>query len=312
MCARCRRGAHPAYWEFAPVGAFHRVADVREQWVRTAFRTGAEGSWKVLRILDADRMNEAAANAFLKALEEPPPSTVWILDVADPDELPDTILSRCRSVRFRPWGARELEEEAAALGLSEPVDRRLAVRASSGSPVRLRRLAASGGLDDLRAHRDIAGALRRRGAGEALVAARRLDEEAKRHSAELKAAGRSELAELAALYGEQVPRAVGKAVEERLGREEREARVHAVQSALDDLVAWYRDCLLVAAGGHPGEAVHADAAEQLVQDAATLSPEAVLRAIDLILAAREDLELNVQQGLTLEALFIQVAALSRA
>jgi DNA polymerase III subunit delta' len=80
-----------------------RVADVREGWLPAASRTAAEGGWKVLRVVDADRMNEAAANAFLKVLEEPPARTVWILDLADPDELPDTILSRCRAVRFVAW-----------------------------------------------------------------------------------------------------------------------------------------------------------------------------------------------------------------
>ncbi|MGH3666575.1 MAG: ATP-binding protein, partial [Egibacteraceae bacterium] len=138
VCDRCLRGAHPALWELQPSGAVHRVDEVR-QWLRTAFRTLAEGRWKVLRVVDADRMNEAAANAFLKGLEEPPPRTVWILDVIDPDELPDTILSRCRSVRFASLGPAELDAEARRLGVGDHDDRRLAVRAALGSPVTLRR-----------------------------------------------------------------------------------------------------------------------------------------------------------------------------
>ncbi|HUH08196.1 MAG TPA: hypothetical protein VML96_10380, partial [Egibacteraceae bacterium] len=116
-CDRCARGAHPAYWEFAPVGAAHRVADVRDQWLPIAFRTAVDAAWKVLRIIDADRLNESAANAFLQGLEEPPARTVWILEMADPDELPDTILSRCRLVRFSAWGPSELDAEAARLKL---------------------------------------------------------------------------------------------------------------------------------------------------------------------------------------------------
>jgi DNA polymerase-3 subunit delta' len=285
---------------------------VRQQWLHSAFRTGVEGPWKILRVLDADRMNEAAANAFLKGLEEPPPSTVWILDVADPDELPDTILSRCRAVRFSPWAADALDAEAAALGLSDPAERALAVRAAFGSPVRLRRLAGPGAIEDLRAHRALITALRTRGAGQALVAARALDDEAKRRSATRKAAGKAELAELAASYGEQVPRGVARAIEERFAREERELRVLTVQGALDDLVAWYRDCLLVAAGGNPADAIHVDASAQLAEDAAALPARRALDAIDLVLAARDDLELNVQQGLALEALFVELAALGRS
>ncbi|MGH8898494.1 MAG: ATP-binding protein, partial [Egibacteraceae bacterium] len=139
-CDRTLRGAHPAYWELERTGAFHRVDDVREVWLATAFRTIAEGRFKVLRIIDADRMNEAAANAFLKALEEPPARTVWVLDLADPDELPDTILSRCRTVRFAPWRPEQLRAEAARLGLADPADVDLAVRACTGSPLALRRL----------------------------------------------------------------------------------------------------------------------------------------------------------------------------
>src|SRR5688572_24441877 len=87
ICRRCLSGVYPALAEFAPVGAFHRKDEVLERWLRTAFRTLSEGRTKVLRIIDADRMNDSAANAFLKGLEEPPANTVWILDIADPDDM---------------------------------------------------------------------------------------------------------------------------------------------------------------------------------------------------------------------------------
>ncbi len=160
VCARCLRGTHPALAEFVPTGAFHRVDDVRDTWLRASSRSLVEGRVKVLRVVDADRLNEAAANAFLKALEEPPPATVWILDVADPDELPDTILSRCRALRFPPWPLPVLEREAERLGIVDPAERALAARAALGSPLTLRRLAAPGGLDDLRAHRALPRRLR--------------------------------------------------------------------------------------------------------------------------------------------------------
>lgn len=307
-CDRCLRGAYPAYWEFAPTGSVHRVAEVRDQWLRAASRTVSEGRWKVLRVIDADRMNEAAANAFLKALEEPPPGTVWVLDVTDPEELPDTVLSRCRSLRFLPWGPAELDAEAWRLGLADSDERALAVRASLGSPGALRRLAAPGGLADLRAHRDIPRRLREGGPGYALVVARQLDDEVKRRTAALKAEGKVELDTLAEIYGGQPPRAVVKQVTDRHARRERDARTTVVQAALDDLVAWYRDCLLVCAGGDPAEAINLDAAEALRSDAAALGPATTLRATDLVLAVRDELELNLQQALALESLFLDLAA----
>jgi DNA polymerase-3 subunit delta' len=310
VCRRCLRGAFPAYWEFVPTGAMHRVTEVREQWLPAASRSAVEGCWKILRVVEADRMNEAAANAFLKALEEPPPATTWILDVADPDELPDTILSRCRELRFAPWSPDVLDAEAARLGLDEPDERALAVRAALGAPRALERLAAPGGLDDLRVHRAIPGRLRDEGPAAALVLARALDEEVKRRTAALKAAGKAELEALGELYGDTPPRAVVKQVTDRLARQERETKTATLQAALDDLVGWYRDCLLVGAGGNAADAVHADAADALRADADALGPALLLRAVDLVLATRASLEFNVQPALALEALFLELSALT--
>ncbi|MGH8909420.1 MAG: ATP-binding protein, partial [Egibacteraceae bacterium] len=308
-CDRILRGVHPAYFEFERAGGWHRVDDVREAWLAVAFRTVSEGRCKVLRVVDADRMNEAAANAFLKALEEPPDGTVWILDVADPEELPDTILSRCRVVRFATWGPAQLRAEGQRLGLGEGPDLDLAVRACMGSPRTLRRLAAAGGLDALRSHRSIPSRLRQQGPGCALVAAKEVDETVRREVDARKNEGKAALAALAAAYGDGVPRAVAKQVEARAAREEREAKISAVQAALDDLVSWLRDCLFVACGGDPSETIHRDASDLLRDDAIALGPARLLRATDLALATRNDLEFNVQPQLALEALLLSLHGL---
>lgn len=310
VCGRCARGAYPALWEFHRAGRQHRVADVRDVWLHAASRTSVEGTWKVLRIADADHLNETAANTFLKGLEEPPERTVWVLDIADPDELPDTILSRCRAVRFVPWRPEELDGQARRLGLEDAADRALAVRASLGLPARLRRLCADGGLDDLRAHRALLARLREEGPGHALVAARAWDEEAKRRTAAIKSHDQATRAELADRYGVEVPRAVTRQLDERRTREEREARTAVAQDALDDLLAWLRDVLLVATGGDPRDAVHVDAPDALRADAAALTPTGLLRACDRVVATREEVELNVQQTLALEALFLDLSALA--
>lgn len=308
ICRRCLSGVYPALWEFLPTGAFHRVDDVREQWLRTASRSLTEGRTKVLRIADADRMNEAAANAFLKGLEEPAPGTIWVLDITDPDELPDTILSRCRLLRFAAWSDAVLDARAQVLGLDDPRDRSLAVQAATGSPLHLERLTSPGGLDDLRAHRAWPALLREGGSGMAVIAAKALDEEVKRRTAALKAKGKTELEELAAHAGDVLPPAVTKQVTERFTRREREARLVTVQAALDDLAGWLRDCLVVAGGGEP--LIHRDAMDGVRADAQALGPTKLLAAVDLVQATREQLESNVQQGLALEALFLQLAALA--
>lgn len=309
VCQRCARGVYPSYMEFAPVGREHRVADVREQWLHVASRSAVEGAWKVLRIIDADRMNDAAANAFLKALEEPAPGTVWLLEVADPDELPDTVLSRCRQVRFAALRPDELETEAARLRF-EGSDARLAAHAALGLPERLQRLARPGALDDYRAHREILMRLRTDGPGHALVAAHAVAEEIKRHTAAIEAEDSDALDALAAAYGDEPPQSVAKQLSDRADRRKREARVAVAQAALDDLALWLRDALLVAAGGEPADAVNGDVPEMLRADAGALGPARLLRAVDRVLATREELELNVQTALALEACFLELSALA--
>lgn len=311
VCDRCLRGAFASLWEFEPTGTFHRVVDVREQWLHVASRSAMEGRWKVLRVVDADRMNDAAANAFLKGLEEPPDRTVWVLDVADPDELPDTILSRCRVVRFAAWAPDALDARARELGLGDATDRALAVRAAFGSPVALERLAAAGGLEDLRVHRSVVRRIREDGPGHALLAARALEDEVRRRTAALKAAGKAELAELTQLYSGELPRGVAKQIEERTSRREREAKTLVLQAALDDLVGWLRDCLLVGAGGdaHILPIVHVDAVMELREEAEALSAAVLLAAIDRVLDTRLALESNVGTTLALEAMLLDLSTL---
>src|SRR6056297_555689 len=132
-CERIARDRHPARMDLEPEGATHHVDAVRETWIPMASRTLSEGRRRVARVVAADRMNEAAQNAFLKILEEPPASVVWVLDAEDAGALLDTVVSRCRRLDLVPWGPAGLRARAAQLGLGE--DRRDAlVRASGGSP----------------------------------------------------------------------------------------------------------------------------------------------------------------------------------
>jgi DNA polymerase-3 subunit delta' len=61
-----------------------------------------EARRRVFVIDDADKMNDQAANALLKILEEPSPSNILILVAARPYSMPSTIISRCQHMRFNP------------------------------------------------------------------------------------------------------------------------------------------------------------------------------------------------------------------
>lgn len=314
-CDRAARGAHPALHTFTPSGSAHRVDDVRGEWLPAASRTAPH--WKVLRIEEADRLNDAAANAFLKALEEPPARLVWLLDVADPDELPDTVLSRCRQLRLAAVGSDVLDAQARRLGLADPDERALAVRAAAGSPARLAQLAEADtdgrepglrGLDRLRAHRALLGRLRQEGQGVALLAWRELEDEVDARVEQVKEETAAEQAALAAAHGDEPPAAVVRELTDRGARREREARLDVLQGALDDLLAWIRDVLLVGAGGDPADAVNVDAVEALRDDAAALDPATLVWAADRVMRTRDDLERNVAARLAVEALLLELAA----
>src|SRR2546423_1101857 len=68
-----------------------------------------EAEYKVAVIVAADRLNEKAANAFLKTLEEPPARSILILLTTEPQRILETILSRCLRLNFAGEGPRQLD-----------------------------------------------------------------------------------------------------------------------------------------------------------------------------------------------------------
>lgn len=92
-----------------------------------------QGPWKVAVVADAQRMNTAAANAFLKTLEEPPADTVIMLTTTGTEGMLPTILSRCQKVRFEPWPADELAGHLQRLGGASPEQSMWAARLAQGN-----------------------------------------------------------------------------------------------------------------------------------------------------------------------------------
>jgi DNA polymerase-3 subunit delta' len=141
-CALALEDHHPNLFVVEPEGRDIHVETVREEVWRPLFLTAPELGRKVFVIREADRLNPSAADVLLKVLEEPPADAVLMLLSARPDELPETILSRCHTVTFSPL-AEEFVIEALA---GEGVDRStalLASRLAGGNLGRARRLARS-------------------------------------------------------------------------------------------------------------------------------------------------------------------------
>lgn len=99
-------------------------------------RQAFQARWKVAVVSDAHRMNVAAANAFLKTLEEPPPATLLVLVTSRPSSLLATIRSRCQSVVFEPYGEADLLELVAALAPDAEADERADAARLAGGDAR--------------------------------------------------------------------------------------------------------------------------------------------------------------------------------
>jgi DNA polymerase-3 subunit delta' len=103
-CSSCRKidaGIHPDFLLVSPESGQIRVEEIRAIDDALSFKA-FEGRYKAVIVDDADTMNQYAANAFLKTLEEPPESSLIILISSNPDRLSDTIRSRCSRINFVP------------------------------------------------------------------------------------------------------------------------------------------------------------------------------------------------------------------
>lgn len=107
-CGKLDEGVHPDLIQVRSEGAFIKVDQIRSLRERFRFRP-FEGKYRVVIIHEAQKFHEAAANAILKILEEPPGNNVFILLAPESQMLLPTIVSRCCHVRFQP-----LEDEIVA------------------------------------------------------------------------------------------------------------------------------------------------------------------------------------------------------
>ncbi|HEY8506526.1 MAG TPA: DNA polymerase III subunit delta' [Gemmataceae bacterium] len=136
-CPACRQvdaGTHPDFFTAGrPEDKLELPIEVvRELAGHLALRP-ARGGHKVAILDDADDLNEASANCFLKTLEEPPLGSVLILIGRDPERQLPTIVSRCQVVRFAPLPAAVVDAVLAEQGVADPAQRERFVRLAGGS-----------------------------------------------------------------------------------------------------------------------------------------------------------------------------------
>ena len=102
-CSKIESGNHPDFFFIGPEGDGGQITVASIRQLEEAFSYKSfEGSWKIAVIDNADRLNQSAANTFLKTLEEPPPQSLFILVSSRPDMIIATIRSRCQRINFSP------------------------------------------------------------------------------------------------------------------------------------------------------------------------------------------------------------------
>ena len=308
-CGECRactlalRERHPNMFVVEPEGRDIHVDTVRDEIWHPAFRTAPEPGRKVFVIREADRLNPAAADVLLKVLEEPPADAVLLLLSARPDELPETVLSRCHVVSFLPLAEPFVASTLEAEGV-EPGSALLCARLAGGNLGRARRLAASG---DGLGFRDAAvEALRLAAAGPpgALAAAEVVLASGERYRKGLKGALDEELAPFQDERGrvEEPFRGVVRRLEDRHKRRLRRAERDHVDWVLLAASALLRDRIAAARGGPHSERINLD----LPVD--TSAPVAAAQAMGIIEEARAAVadETNLNLRLVLEGAFLNV------
>ena len=329
-CGHCRActttmaGTHADVRRITPEGLSIGVDEMRAI-VATASRRPSTGRWQVVVIEDADRLTEGAANALLKVVEEPPPSTVFLLCApsVDPEDIAITLRSRCRHVALVTPTVEAIAEVLRETdGLSEK-DAHWAASVSGGHVGRARRLATDPEARDRRARalglaRDAATPSRAYAAVEELVVSAegearalnvgRNEAETEELSTALGAGGTGKGA-AGALRGSA---GALKDLEKRQKSRQTRASRDALDRALIDLATYFRDALMVSGGAQAVTANHPDMAEQVAALAAYASPDRLLRCIEAVLACREALATNVKPKFAVDAMVATVGQALRA
>ncbi|MGV0047610.1 DNA polymerase III subunit delta' [Mycobacterium colombiense] len=322
-CGRCHActttmaGTHADVRRVVPEGLSIGVDEMRSI-VQIASRRPATGHWQIVVIEDADRLTEGAANALLKVVEEPPPSTVFLLCApsVDPEDIAITLRSRCRHVALVTPSTEAIARVLVDSDGLSPDTAGWAASVSGGHVGRARRLATDPEARERRERslslvRDAATPSRAYAAAEELVAAAEAEavvltaDRAEAETEELRTAlgaGGTGKGTAGAMRG-----AAGamKDLERRQKSRQTRASRDALDRALIDLATYFRDALMTSAldgGAGVVRANHPDMAEKVAALAAHAPPARLLRCIEAVLECREALAINVKPKFAVDAM----------
>jgi len=311
--AQVLAGTHPDLMALRTEGVIISIKEARALVERSYFSPSL-GRYRVMVMEDADRMVERTSNVLLKALEEPPERTVWILCAPSEADLLPTIRSRVRTVRLRE---PDVDDVARLIVARTGVDGQTAEQAARlaqrhiGMAVRL---ATDGGA---RARRDetLRAVLGVRGVATAVETAARIvqlaTDDAKALTAERDETERDALRRtLGIAPGAPVPPAVRgqlSALEDDQKRRATRSLRDGLDRVLTDLESLFRDVLMVQFG-RADDLINRELDAEIAALAAAWQPRRTLVVLDEISATRTRLEGNAAPALALESMLVTVAS----
>ena len=315
-CSNCRAaksGTHSDVEIIRTEGLSIKIEEIRELLTRVAWAP-AMGGWRVVVMEDADRLTESAANALLKAIEEPGNRTVWLLCAPTLHDVLPTIRSRCRHLQLVTPSAKDVAEVLINREGISPAMADYAARASQGHIGRARYLASDETIRNRRNTiiklpmqiNDVASAFKAAetvlnlATEEAEIAATSRDE---KESADLAEAwGKGATGRGMATGGSKAIKDLEKEQKSRTTRMIRDS----IDGALVDIATLYRDVMFIQSGTQ-GALINQEFITEISKMAERIAPAKTVSKIDAIMAARVNLSHNAAPLLTLEALMCQLA-----
>ncbi len=306
-CQKIFEEIHPDVYQISPEGSTITIDQIRFLQDLTNLKL-SEGRAKVFILEEVDCMRREAANAFLKTLEEPPPSTFFILIASQLDDMLPTIISRCQNIRFRPISMDQIKSLMVKEKGIEDKEAELISKISGGIVERAFSLVES---EEAKGQRElllsILYGLNQVNIVKLLDSATLLISKIRDPLSSIKERQEEELKE-ALEFAVSSPHATY--IKKRYTMLHKRELSRREQNVLNEIFSycssWYADILLLKQGLEEKFVQNIDYLEILRKRSNFLKEESVLEALDIISHIREMVQRNVNPQLALETMLIQL------
>lgn len=304
-------GSHPDLAQLKTEGVIITIAQARAIVERSYFAPSI-GRYRVIVVEDADRMAERTSNVLLKALEEPPEHTIWVLCAPSEADLLPTIRSRVRMLRLREL---EVDDVARLLVARTGADPQVAEQAARHAQrhIGMAQRLATDDASRVRREETMRDVLRLRGVGRVVEVASGIvqtaNDDAQALTAERDEAERAELLRMVGVAdGAKLPPVVRSQMKDLKDSQEKRAK-RSVRDGLDrvltDLQSLFRDIVMLQLG-QDGDIINVEFIGEMREVASSRPATHTIAVLDHLAETRLALGHNVQPALALESLLITV------